>query len=154
MGVRPLLLCAAAALATLCGCSSPTHLEDLEAPTMFWVQGRALCSRIAAVDRGGVVWGEQGCENGRPELDRVRTASPTELDALRASFARLPFDERGALASECHGRLLHTFSLVEGPAASERSVAACGGSIMYDDVAALPAPFRAVAEAFTRAQGR
>jgi hypothetical protein len=135
-------------LALASGCSSPTHLEDLQAPALLWTQDRGLCSKIAAVDGEAGVWSEQGCENGRPELDRLRTASATEIEELRSAFASLPFDQRSALFTECGGRLLHQFAEVDPPGG--RSTAACGGSATYDDVSGLPDPFRALAGAFLR----
>ena len=128
------------------GCRSPKYLEDLETPALVWTQGTGLCSKIVAVDGPGTVWTEQGCENGRPDLHDVRTASRTQVSDLWAKFDALPF-EQGATLEMCGGRLLNGFARWEPQ--SRRGASACGGSA-YDDVTALPEAFRPLAEALRR----
>ena len=127
-------------------CDSPRYLEDLQTPALVWTQGNGLCSKIVAVDGGGTVWKEQGCEDGRPDLREVRRASRTELDELWALFGMLPF-EVSATRDQCAGRLLHGFARWEPE--TPRATAACGGAA-YDDLTGLPDAFRRLAEALMR----
>jgi len=124
------------------GCSTK-YLEDLSAPALVWTQGTGLCSKIVAVDGGRTVWTNQGCEDGRPELNEVRTATQAQVDDLWATFEALPPDP-GATLENCSGDLLDSFERWEGQPLSGASV--CDGS-QYDDVADLPDAFRPLAAA-------
>jgi hypothetical protein len=123
-------------------CSSPTYLEDLQTPALVWTRSAGLCSKVVAVDGPGAIWTHQGCEDGRPDLRKVRTVSPPQLSDLWAKFEVLPFDQ-GGTREMCAGRLLHAFARWEPQ--SRRGASACGGSA-YEDVSALPEPFRSLAE--------
>jgi hypothetical protein len=125
------------------GCSSPTYIEDLSTPALVWTQSSGLCSKILAVDGDRVVWSNQGCEDGRPKLSEVRTATQAQADDVWAKFAALPFGQ-GATLEMCAGRLLHSFGNLD--AQSPREAAACGGT-QYDDVSSLPDAFLPLAEA-------
>jgi hypothetical protein len=137
---------ASAVLLGVLGCHSPKYLEDLATPALVWTQGTGLCSKIVAVDGSGAVWTEQGCENGRPNLGHVRTASRPQVDELWTMFNALPFDQ-GATFDTCAGHLLHGFARWEPR--SRQGTLACGGS-EYDDVFALPDAVRPLADALRR----
>ena len=124
------------------GCS-PKYLEDLTTPALVWRQGSGLCSKIVAVDGGRTVWRNQGCEDGRPELTEVRTASQAQVDDLWGKFEALPPDQ-GATLKTCSGHLLDSFQRWE--AQSRLGTSACDGT-EYDDVADLPDAFRPLADA-------
>jgi hypothetical protein len=132
----------------LSSCDSTRHLEDLQTPALVWTQGNGLCSKIIAVDGGGGVWKEQGCEDGRPDLREVRRATRAQQDELWALFEMLPFDG-SATRDACAGRLLHGFERLE--LQTPLVTAACAGS-QYDDLNGLPEPFRRLAEALLRLQ--
>ena len=102
-----------------------------------------LCSKIVAVDGSGGVWTNQGCEDGRPELSKARTAGQAQVDDLWAEFEALPLDQ-GATLETCSGHLLDNFDRWE--AQSRGGTSACGGT-QYDDVASLPDGFRPLAGA-------
>ena len=125
------------------GCS-PTYLEDLKTPALVWTQSTGLCSKILAVDANSTVWTNTGCEDGRPELDEVRTATQAQADDLWTKFdALLPFDQ-GATLESCAGHVLNGFDRWEGQSRSGAS--ACGGT-QYDDVSSLPDAFMPLADA-------
>src|SRR5262249_52458797 len=118
--------------------------EDLRTPALLWTQGTGLCSKIVAVDGDRVVWTNQGCEDGRPNLRAVRTATGTQADDVWAKFGTLPFGQAATLEM-CAGRLLHSFGSRDSQAPREAS--ACGGT-QYDDISSLPDAFLPLAEAF------
>ena len=140
--MRRFLWFATVAAAGAFGCTSK-YLEDLSTPALVWTQGSGLCSKIVAVDGSGTVWTNQGCEDGRPELSEVRTATQAQVTDLWAKFDALPLDQSATLQS-CSGDLLDSFGQWEGQSAVGPSV--CDG-VQYDDVAALPDSFRPLAEA-------
>jgi hypothetical protein len=125
------------------GCGAPKYVEDLKTPALVWTQARGgLCSKIVAVDGEGVVWMNQGCEDGRPELNKIRTATQTQVDDLWAKFDALPLDHGVTL--ECSWRLRHSFARWD--AQSRRGTSACGGT-QYDDISSLPDRYKPLAEA-------
>ena len=125
------------------GCSSPKYIEDLRTPALLWTQGTGLCSKILAVDGDRTVWTNQGCEDGRPKLSEVRTATEAQTDDVWAKFGALPFDQAATLEM-CAGRLLHSFGSRDSQ--SPREASACGGT-QYDDISSLPDAFLPLAEA-------
>ena len=129
----------------LCGvnCSSPTYIEDLRTPALLWTQGTGLCSKILAVDGNRVVCTNQGCEDGRPKLTEVRTATQVEADDVWAKFDALPFGQTATLEM-CAGALLHSFGSRD--ARLSREASACGRA-QYDDLSSLPDAFLPLAEA-------
>jgi len=141
------LLSIVGAAVMLCGvgCSSPTYIEDLRTPLLLWSQSTGLCSKILAVDGERTVWINQGCEDGRPKLNEVRTATQAQADDVWAKFDALPFGQAATLEM-CGGpsRLLHTFG--SQGAQTTRAASACGGT-PYDDISSLPEAFLPLAEA-------
>ena len=130
-----------AAVVGALGCSS-TYLEDLKTPALVWTQSTGLCSKIVAVDGNNTVWTNTGCEDGRPELSEVRTATQAQADDLWTKFDALPVEQ--ATLQSCAGHLLNGFDRWEGQNRSGAS--ACGGT-QYDDVSSLPDGFRPLGEA-------
>ena len=141
------LLSIVGAAVMLCGvisCNSPPkYIEDLSTPALQWTQSTGLCSKILAVDAERVVWTNAGCEDGRPILSEVRTATQAQADDVWAKFDALPFGQTATLPM-CAGQVLHSFDSRDGR--STRDASACGGT-QYDDISSLPDPFLPLAEA-------
>jgi hypothetical protein len=126
-----------------CGSQAPKYLEDLKTPALVWTQGTSLCSKIVAVDGDRVVWTDQGCENGRPTLDKVRTATETQVADLWVKFEALPLGQY-VTPDTCISLLIDSFERWDS--LSPQGASACGGR-QYDDIGGLPDAFRALAQA-------
>jgi hypothetical protein len=126
------------------GCASPTHLEDLKTPALFWERTTGLCSSWLAVDAEGILWVDPaGCEGDPIELTSRGKCEQTKLEALNQAFDALPANAGPELGA-CGGSL-NRFSRKTSTTRIESR--ACG-SRMADHLGGLQEPHLSAATRF------
>ena len=123
-------------------------VEELPTPVLWWEHGNPLCSQVRAVDASGMLWHDEGCENGRFTFEPLEQLSEEELESLTRFFATLPTPPP---AVSCSGGLAHRF--VRRDEAAETYWTACGTSNVQGEIDGLDRRFLEAARIFRGLEG-